>query len=89
MFRGCLSDGNGARELCDSKYENGRCVKCSGDGCNNLALHRKADYTCAKCRDTQECQFQQNASMVEICQKDVSFGDVETCYTYHIQGMDI
>lgn len=50
-------------------------------GCNNQKKFRKPQLSCVKCNDREECAFGQDPTAAIACEKDVVFGDVETCFT--------
>ncbi|XP_031624827.1 uncharacterized protein LOC116341726 [Contarinia nasturtii] len=85
IFRGCLSDQSETRLLCDraDKHENGTCVKCRSDSCNNQPRLRKPNLSCMSCTETEtkECAFGQDSSKAIACENQVVFGDKETCFT--------
>lgn len=83
IFRGCLSDSSNARLMCDQseKHKLGFCDTCSGSGCNNQPKMAKPKLSCLKCNDEKICAFSQYSHDARPCQKNVLFGDKESCFT--------
>lgn len=88
IYRGCLSDSSDERLMCDlsQKYKLGFCDICSGSGCNNQPKEVKPKLSCLKCNDEKSCALAQNASDAKPCQKNVLFGDKESCFTYQFKS---
>lgn len=89
MFRGCLSDATNERLLCErvNEYENGTCVKCNTTGCNNQSKFREPTLSCMNCTGSDDCAFGlESLNFPYVCEKQILFGDEETCFTQWISG---
>lgn len=75
-----MSDSTNARLLCDYSKE-GICIKCSDNDCNNQPKIGSSELSCLKCNDSKICAYGQNESYAVPCEKEVKFGEEESCYT--------
>lgn len=84
IYRGCLSDSSNERLMCDQseKHQLGVCSTCTGSGCNKQPKFQKPKLSCLKCDDEKSCAYPQKSFDAEPCQKNVLFGDEESCFTY-------
>lgn len=87
MYRGCKSDATKERQLCDAE-DNGTCVKCSDDGCNDHPMYGTPTLSCINCHDANECGFGQNVSTAAACKEAVLFGAKESCFVHSHEGMN-
>lgn len=88
IYRGCSSDGKEPRLKCEMAItqKNGTCVKCPESGCNSQPKFSQAKLSCVECDDEEECVFGQDPAKATACEKEVAFGDVETCFIQSITG---
>lgn len=73
--RGCSSDD----KTLDCNDSN--CEKCNNNNCNDKAIIKNPTLKCIKCSETEECKYGYLDSDAEDCTNDVSFNEVEQCFT--------
>lgn len=79
LRRGCLTDNYEMDKKC-STSEKQNCFICSTSGCNNQNQTSSPTLECFDCNATTECAWGQKDANVARCQKDVYFGQNESCF---------
>lgn len=54
---------------------------CDEDGCNHVPHKSEPQLECIICSDDKECAFGHDMDSEQTCEKDVMFGQNETCFT--------